>query len=458
MNPALKVAIVHYHLRPGGVSSVIGRALESLRALDARAVVLTGRPPEGNQGQLPCVCLPGLDYSASGQVGTPEDLAREMAGAAGNALGGSPDLWHIHNHALGKNILLSASVTSLARDGHRILLQIHDFAEDGCPANYARLRAAFGAAGAMQSYPLYPQADHVHYAVLNRRDQSWLCGAGADQARVHWLPNSIPAGISAARPAPPAAGRRWVYPARAIRRKNIGEFLLWAAAAKSGEQFAVTLAPTSPSDCARYERWKEFAAELKLPVEFETGLKSGAPPWWQQCDCAVTTSVAEGFGLAFLEPWMAALPLVGRDLPEITGDLKSAGMDFSMLYARLDVPLKWLDAAAFRERFNARLLETWKAYGRELPADAPELAWQSSAAGDAFDFGNWTRRHRKPSSAGSGKIPHWRETCAPPACRWSLRAASRPETQPVFKAASARNHTGNALWQPTRPSCARRRG
>ena len=34
----------------------------------------------------------------------------------------------------------------------------------------------------------------------------------------------------------------------------------------------------------------------------------------------VTTSVAEGFGLAFLEPWLFGKGLLGRNLPEITVD------------------------------------------------------------------------------------------------------------------------------------------
>ena len=386
MNPAFRVAIVHYHYRPGGVTNVIQRTVEALQPLNIAATVLFGRQPTQPIDNISVCCLEGLDYDEK-DSGSPDNLTEKMKTAAEAALGGAPDIWHIHNHALGKNMMLPAAVAKLAREGQRILLQIHDFAEDGRPANYKRLRAAFGHGGPLQTTPLYPLADHVHYAVLNRRDQSWLCSIGAELRHVHWLPNSVPPEINNAKPHSQSGVKKWIYPTRAIRRKNIGEFLLWATLAKNDEQFAVTLAPTNPNDCAIYERWKTLAAEWKLPVEFEVGLRANSAPWWQQGNGVVTTSVAEGFGLAFLEPWMAGIPLVGRDLPDITCDLKSVGMDLSMLYSRLAVPLKWLDATRLKDQVSTRLSETWSAYGRKPPPDATEQAWQAAVKGDTIDFG-----------------------------------------------------------------------
>ncbi|MDD5483471.1 MAG: hypothetical protein PHP98_07455 [Kiritimatiellae bacterium] len=390
MKPALRTAIVHYHCRPGGVTNVIRNAIAALRRLNIAAVALTGQPPGRVCADGHFRCVEGLDYGEADSSLPPDLLAERLKTAAAAALDGAPDIWHIHNHALGKNPVLTAAVAGLAVEGRRILLQIHDFAEDGRPANYGRLKTSFGAGGAWQNLPLYPQAAHVHYAVLNRRDEGWLLAAGADARRVHWLPNAVflPGGETLSKQAGPA---RWVYPTRAIRRKNIGEFLLWAVLSKGGEQYALTLAPTNPVDCAVYERWKFLAAGWKLPVEFEAGLRAGSAgdiPWWRQGNGAFTTSVAEGFGLAFLEPWLAGLPLVGRDLPEITRDLKSSGIDLSMLYPRLAVPLKWLDADGLKNQMRLRLRETWRAYGQEPSADAVARAW-GAAADDAgtIDFG-----------------------------------------------------------------------
>lgn len=389
MKPALRVAIVHYHCRPGGVTNVIQNTVNTLRSLNVAVTVLAGGPLSPTLANASLRCVEGLNYDETNSD-SPVSLAERMKAAATEALGGLPDIWHIHNHALGKNLTLTAAVAYLAGEGRRLLLQIHDFAEDGRPANYKRLKAAFGPSGAWKNTPLYPQADHVHYAVLNRRDQSWLCAAGADLRRVHWLPNAVELKPGVDHAPPETGAARWIYPTRAIRRKNIGEFLFWAALAHRGERYAVTLAPTNPNDCAVYERWKALATDWKLPVEFEIGLRHGHLaniPWWQQGNGAVTTSVAEGFGLAFLEPWLANIPLVGRDLPDITCDLKSAGLDLSMLYSRLAVPLPWLDAGRLKNQMEQRLRETWRDYGRKASPAAIEQAWQAAADADTVDFG-----------------------------------------------------------------------
>ncbi len=61
----------------------------------------------------------------------------------------------------------------------------------------------------------------------------------------------------------------------------------------------------------------------------------------------VTTSVAEGFGLAFLEPWLANRPLFGRKLPEVTEGNKKAGVNLASLYTRLDVCWRGFSASDF---------------------------------------------------------------------------------------------------------------
>ena len=59
-------------------------------------------------------------------------------------------------------------------------------------------------------------------------------------------------------------------------------------------------------------------------------------------EAIVTTSVAEGFGLGFLEPWVFGKSLCGRNLPEITGDFTDHQIDLTNLYERLEVDLALL--------------------------------------------------------------------------------------------------------------------
>ena len=57
-------------------------------------------------------------------------------------------------------ILTTAPLRRLASDGYRLLLQVHDFAEDLRPLNFGRLSQATQVDTA--SYP-YPDAAHIHY-------------------------------------------------------------------------------------------------------------------------------------------------------------------------------------------------------------------------------------------------------------------------------------------------------
>jgi hypothetical protein len=54
-------------------------------------------------------------------------------------------------------------------------------------------------------------------------------------------------------------------------------------------------------------------------------------------DLVITTSVLEGFGFAYLEPWILDRPVVGRSIPFITPDFQSQGMKLGHLYTVLIV-------------------------------------------------------------------------------------------------------------------------
>jgi hypothetical protein len=436
----MRIAIVHYHLQLGGVTRVILHAFEALRSRGVDLVVLSGEPP-GTQlpAGLAVQVLPGLAYEERRAAQSPEQLAAAMARAARDALGGPPDLWHVHNHSLGKNTALPGALLRLVRDGHRLLLQPHDFAEDGRPALYGRLREqlADGDIGRLSAL-LYPLAPQIHYATLNRRDRDFLAAAGVPAGQLHALPNAVAvggapssgSGTSADAPQAREGPRRlWLYPTRAIRRKNLGELLLWAAVADGPDHYATTQAPQNPQERPFYERWVALAQELDLPMTFALGeggvdfraLVAGS-------HALVTTSIAEGFGLAFLEPWLLGRPLAGRDLPEITADFVTAGVRLPGLYERLDVPLDWLETGRLRGAFARAAAQRAAAYGRPV-AEAAERAWQNAVRGGHIDFGRLDepaqeaviRRLRADPAARSALRPQALAGPAPPA----LIAANR---------------------------------
>lgn len=57
-------------------------------------------------------------------------------------------------------------------------------------------------------------------------------------------------------------------------------------------------------------------------------------------DVCLTTSITEGFGMAFLEPWLADRAVIGRDLPSSTADFREAGVVLEDLYRRLEVKVE----------------------------------------------------------------------------------------------------------------------
>ncbi|GHB98116.1 glycosyltransferase family 4 protein [Cerasicoccus arenae] len=381
----MKVATVHYHLRPGGVTRVVENAFASLEGKGVNFVALSGEAYTGDT-RLPTVVVPGLGYTHSNEKADPGALWFSIRKAARDALGGDPDVWHVHNHCLGKNAAMPQVVERLAAETP-VLLQIHDFAEDGRPANYAAMSTLIPNLDSM-----YPQASQVHYGLLNSRDLNFLSQSNFSSQSLHLLPNpvAVPA-LAEERAALQGFGSRRLilYPTRAIRRKNLGEMLLWSALADNDTVFATTLTPANPTALPIYERWMEFAQELELPMRFALGeqVSLSFSELMSASDAIVTTSVAEGFGLAFLEPYLFGKPLVGRDLPDITRDFTNTGVRLDSLYDELMVPLSWVGKDLVRETLATALEDYYTAYNRTLPEHAVDIALASMTAGDYVEFG-----------------------------------------------------------------------
>jgi len=392
MTSPLRIAIIHYHLRGGGVTRVIQHARTGLPQDLCRVCVLTGEaPPPGSADFQRPVVVPALAYGA--EAPGPQ-LAALLLEAATARLGGEPDVWHVHNPTLGKNPRLPAALHRMASQGRRLLLHIHDFPEDGRPALFRDLLHHVGSDDLAQlGRVLYPQARHVHYALLNRRDHELLAAAGVPPERLHLLPDPVLLDRAvperAARADPRHGARLFLYPTRAIRRKNLGEFLLLSMLAEAGDRFAVTLSPRNPAQRAGYERWTRTARELGLPVAFEYAARTGdaLPDLLTAASAAVTTSVGEGFGLAFLEPWTVGCPVAGRDLPELTRDFRDAGMQLAALYPSLPIPAAWLDHDGFVGRLRRTRTQLLASYGRS--ASERDFAEVLAATGfpDRVDFG-----------------------------------------------------------------------
>ncbi len=393
----MRVAILHYHLRPGGVTRIIEMAWAALHESGLDVLVITGEQfPESCRIPLSAILVvPELRYGVSSREGGA--LRTAVEAAEHRHWGKSADILHFHNHALGKNFALPLAVSAWAAEGRRLLLQIHDFAENGRPANYRRLLEELGGTEGL-SRCLYPVAPQVAYTVLTTSDGSRLRKGGLE-AGACLLPNpvSLPAGSEPIPRGLFSAERLIVYPTRAIRRKNIGEALLWAAWAAPGEQILLTVAPLEGPDVARHAEWREFAEELGLPVVFEAQKTFGRSTvdFLMSADVCLTTSVAEGFGMAFLEPWLAGSSLAGRDLPSVTGDFRQAGVTLDSLYDRLEVEAEVLSASEVSADIESHIRATCAAYEVPYKEALREGAFASVWQEGRVDFGRLGEAHQR---------------------------------------------------------------
>lgn len=382
----MAIVLVHYHLRRGGVSRVIRIQSKLLRDAGVPHVILSGSA-DHLEADLPVRVVQGLCYDSEHQSLTPLRLVQALRNAAQDALGMGNHVWHFHNHSIGKNGLIAEAVSILSEAGEPMILQIHDFAEDGRPQNYPRLGTCDH---------LYPYAPQIRYAFLNSRDRSYLVQAGLPEWCATLLPNPITAPVSLSQPPLATDTPLVLYPVRGIRRKNLGELFLLAALAPEGTRFAVSLGPDSPQWAPYYQAWDAFARDTHLPVLLEVvgkqapveGADSTFEDWVHHATHLITTSVAEGFGLGFLEPITLGKPLLGRNLPMVTKDFAREGIQPGSLYDHILVPESWVGIETLRQRLVRELCDTVETYGHDMSGAQLDASFGAMRHRGMLDFGN----------------------------------------------------------------------
>ena len=409
------IAIIHFHLNRGGVTQVI---VNQLRALDqvgsgnasSQVAILFGGRRDGfpdtvvsefTSLNVSLQTIPELDYD-DGVTCHDEALAVAITHRLDQVGFNAADtLLHVHNHALGKNVSMPGALARIAGNGYALLLQIHDFAEDFRPDNYKQFAKAL-TQGVHEdlSALLYPQANQIHYAVLNRRDLLVLQQAGVVEERLHLLPNPVN-GFSelpdkaiarkklADRFGVPPDKKYVLYPVRGIRRKNIGEALLWAALIGDDTTFAVTLPPINPIELQSYNAWKRLTEQSRIACLFDVGADCGLtfPENLSAADLILTTSVAEGFGMVFLESWLASRKLIGRNLPEITADFVDHGVRFKDLQSKILVPINWVGIKSLQSTLRKSLERALALYGQRSVTDKEfDAQFEQLVEDDCVDF------------------------------------------------------------------------
>ncbi len=367
----MNIGVIHYHLKPGGVTTVIKQHIQA--AADRHNfLIISGEAPPDGRVPAPVAVVPEIGYDhADGRPACtdPDATAAAIIDRLQEQWPDGCDLLHVHNPLLAKNERFLDILRALTARGVRLLLHVHDFAEDGRPGSY------YG----QTAYP-----EDCHLAVINSRDRQILIEAGARPEGVHYIANPVNVLPQAEPPPPPEP--LVLYPVRAIRRKNIGEAVLMSLFFEKQETLAVTLAPNSPADFPPYEGWKEFCRAEPFRVVFEASSRRPFDELSGACRAMVSTSITEGFGFAFLEPWTAGKPLLGRRLPDLCADFEAAGVRLDHLYHRLAVPTDWLDKSRLREKIVRTASAVRRAFGLSVDKDAVE-PFAALADRETVDFG-----------------------------------------------------------------------
>ena len=364
----MKIAFIHYHLKTGGVTTVMRQQVEAIRNR-CDVLVLSGEA-SGTPFPADTCIIPELGYSDRlHHTSDPQRTAQKVTDAIFSKWNQGCQLIHVHNPTLAKNMQFLKILTALQNRHIPLFLQIHDFAEDGRPAAYFS-----------EDY-----VPNCHYGVINSRDYHILLRSGLKKEGLHRIHNTI-------NPIEQVEQHqnknvRVLYPVRAIRRKNIGEAILLSIFMDSGHQLSITLPPNSHRDIVSYEHWKDFVTDTGTRVKFEEGLNHDFKELVGSARFIVTTSINEGFGFSFLEPWTAGKLLWGRKIPEICRDFEAQGIRLEHLYDRLQIPIKWIGKDTFFEKWRSCILNVRSLYNCNLTLGDLQHCFHSFTRDDTVDFG-----------------------------------------------------------------------
>ena len=364
----MRIAFLHYHLKPGGVTSVIRHQIKALGS-GCETIVISGE--SAKEGfPAPVYQVPGLAYDARGGTGySPEETVEKIAGCVSSHWKDGCDILHVHNAFLAKNKNLLNILKELQKRGFKLFLQLHDFAEDGRPGSYFS-----------GNY-----IKNCHYGVINSRDFELLKRAGLQTVGLHKVYNTvipIPITPSTVKNTPYV-----LYPVRAIRRKNIGEAVLLSLFFKNRESLYITLPPNSYDDMKSYRGWKRFTAENNLPVVFDVGIKGSFSGLVNGCSFILTTSVSEGFGFSFLEPWTAEKYIHGRMIPAICSDFQANGVKLGHLYRKINIPIRWIGKDAFYQDWRSAFIKACVLFGAENDQFDLKTQFDRMTEDGCIDFG-----------------------------------------------------------------------
>lgn len=362
--------MLHYHLRPGGVRSVIEATLPALAARLGveRIVFLTGEAArDGWTDRMEAQFAAGyfcthversLGYFSE-QRDPPREIRRRIQAALQAAI---PDqdsavVW-FHNPGLGRNLLVNQCVAAfVAPTRARLIFHHHDFWVENRWSRWVEMRqAGFRTLNSVAS-AMFAAGTRAVHATITSRDARGLrlpvvacapnpqCAITA-KSNVRETRRWLASQLGDTRPV-------WILPTRILRRKNPAEAALIARWLLPDGWLVAFGGEASAGEKEFIRRLNAAASQNRWRVVFHLRRDQGSPSpsaLIAASEAVLLTSVQEGFGLAFLEATVHGKPLIARRLSNVQPDLDALGLKFPHLYDDVLVPSELFDLRAERAR------------------------------------------------------------------------------------------------------------
>ena len=387
----MKLVIVHYHLRPGGIRRIIELAAPFIVRAKGSAidhiVLAVGEATDQKWDELfrqrvaqtpvEYFIEPAFNY-VSEQKHSPRDIQERIRRALGallrDATGSNTIVW-AQNPGIGRNLILTRELARCCtRQGVPLISHHHDWWFDNRWRRWPEMKQTGFSTLASVAKTVFPAASTIRHFTINHSDLSQL--AQGLERRAAWLPNLTvripPPGEERLRTARAWLQRKlnngnapvWILPCRLLRRKNVAEALLltrWLRPAA----WLVTTGGVSSADEQGYADKLATAAHrhhwrLRLGVlAGNEARKPSVAELLAASEAVMLTSIQEGFGLPYLEAAASNRPLIARSIPNIAPDLDQFGFRFPQCYAEILIATQLFDWQAERRRQD-RMFERWR--------------------------------------------------------------------------------------------------
>ncbi len=387
----MKIAVFHYHLRPGHVTDYIVSSCRAMLSLmnEVQELRLVCGEESGAKDVMQAI-REGLSPAAADKLRL--DVLEELAAAgnrrgdaAGNSAGdselhttivnrlearyGEDTLLWVHNYHSGENPAFTRALSVLARNNSRnMLLHIHQFPE--C----RNLEQLWYTAAPGEEAP-YPTGARVRYAAINGRDQRILADSGLGDS-AHFLPaplqqppyetpdedevrNALRELNPETHPGYVPGAPLLLCPAGPFAGKNILEAAIFSRLLENPANLLV---------CGEDAGGKDSRYAAAVQDLFRSGAVAGV---WQpqgsgdarlsfarlasSCNAFITTSVDEISGQVFLEALYRQKPLLARYLDILDGILDVFGNYPRRFWADFSIPVTRETARKTQEAYQNKL-------------------------------------------------------------------------------------------------------